>query len=128
MVINSTRTTTLNRRIVYRRVMIIGLLRKLRLVRYIRPLKFFLLSLLQCKREIIRLVVLISFLLAFLAPLIYIIESSHLSQCSSSSSTVHCIRTISDACYYLILIITTVGYDRTRLTFLTKTHTQILWI
>ena len=111
--IDSTSTTTLNcPAVVYRRVMIIGLLRKVRLVRYIRPLKYFLLSLLECKREIIRLVVLISFLLAFLAPLIYIIESSHLSQCSSSS--VHCIRTISDACYYLILIITTVGYDRTR--------------
>lgn len=103
--INSIRMT-LTCSVSYRRVMIIGLLRKFRLVRYVRPLKFFILSLLKCKREIVCLVVLLTFLLAFLAPLVYIIESSHLSQCSPST---HCIRTMSDACYYLILIITTVG-------------------
>lgn len=92
--------------------MMLNLLRKIRLVRYIRPLKYFILSLLKSKREITRLIILISFLLAFFAPLIFIIESSYIYQYlySKQISLTRCIRTISDACYYLILIITTVGY------------------
>ncbi|CAF1011857.1 unnamed protein product [Rotaria sp. Silwood1] len=95
-----------------RRVMIINLLRKVRLVRYIRPLKYFVLSLIASKREVIRLVVLILFIIAFLAPLIFIIESFYIYECSSSTHVpnTRCIRTISDAFYYLILIISTVGY------------------
>ncbi|CAF2835731.1 unnamed protein product [Rotaria sp. Silwood2] len=95
-----------------RRVMILNLLRKIRLVRYIRPLKYFLLSLIASKREVIRLIVLILFIMAFLAPLIFIIESSYIYECSSSTNipNTRCIRTISDAFYYLILIISTVGY------------------
>ncbi|CAF0816290.1 unnamed protein product [Rotaria sordida] len=95
-----------------RHVMIINLLRKVRLVRYIRPLKYFLLSLIASKREIIRLIVLILFIMAFLGPLIFIIESSYIYECSSSIHipNTRCIRTINDAFYYLILIISTVGY------------------
>jgi hypothetical protein len=91
--------------------MILNLFRKVRLVRYIRPLKHFVLALIASKREIIRLMVLISFIVAFLAPLIFITESSHIDKCSSTTHipVTRCIRTISDACYYLILIITTVG-------------------
>ena len=91
-----------------RRLMMLNLLRKVRLVRYIRPLKHFILSLLASKRELTRLIVLILFILAFLAPLIFIIESSYIHQCSSVPTT-RCIRTITDVYYYLILIITTVG-------------------
>jgi hypothetical protein len=88
--------------------MMLNLLRKVRLVRYIRPLKHFILSLMASKKELTRLIVLISFIIALLAPLIFIVESSYINQCSSVSTT-RCIRTITDACYYLILIISTVG-------------------
>ena len=91
--------------------MILNLLRKVRLISYIRPLKHFVLSLIASKKEIARLIVLISFIVAFLAPLIFITESSHIYECSLTSDipVTRCIRTISDACYYLILIISTVG-------------------
>ena len=92
-----------------RRLIILNLLRKVRLIRYIRPLKHFLLSLIASKREIMRLIVLILFIMAFLGPLIFIIESSYIYECSSSMASTRCIRTISDAFYYLILIISTVG-------------------
>ena len=95
-----------------RRLMMVNLLRKVRLVRYIRPLKYFILSFLTSKTEITRLIVLISFFLAFFAPLIFIIESSSIHQSSIDIPITRSIRTISDACYYLILVITTVGFDR----------------
>ena len=94
-----------------RRLMLLNLLRKVRLVRYVRPLKHFLLALIASKKEVIRLIVVLLFLVACLAPLVFVLESSHIYECSSNTSlpVTRCIRTITDACYYLILIISTVG-------------------
>ncbi|UJR33148.1 hypothetical protein I4U23_020605 [Adineta vaga] len=95
-----------------RRLMIVNVFRKVRLVRYIRPLKHFLLSLFTSKKEVLRLIVLISFIISCLAPLIFIIESISIHQCFVLAHTPvkYCIQTINDAFYYLILIISTVGY------------------
>lgn len=94
-------------------LMIFNLFRKLRLVRYVRPLKYFVLSLVASKRDIIRLIVLLLFIMAIFGPLIFIIESSYIYECSTSTKTsnIRCIRTITDAFYYLILTISTVGYN-----------------
>lgn len=94
-----------------RRLMILNLFRKVRLVRYIRPLNHLILSLIASKREVLRLIVLILFILAFLGPIIFIIESSHIHECKllKDKPNTRCIRTINDAFYFLILIVSTVG-------------------
>ena len=98
-----------------RQVMFLSVLRKVRLVRYIRPLKYFLLSLIKSKHELKRLFVFISFLLACLGPLIFIIESSSIYDQSLPKpiSVKRAIRTMSDACYFLVLLLTTVGFGET---------------
>ena len=101
----------------HRRLMILNLLRKIRLVRYVRPLKHFVLALIASTKEVLHLVVLILFIVALFAPVVFIIESCHVYECLSTnpSPTTRCIRTITDACYYLILIVSTVGYVRERI-------------
>ena len=92
--------------------MMLTLLRKFRLVRYIRPVKHFVLSLLSSKKEVIRLVVLILFLICTFGPLMLILDSPMLPDCSQREaipSSLRCIRTLTDATYYLLLIISTVG-------------------
>jgi len=98
-----------------RQIMFLSVLRKVRLVRYIRPLKYFLLSLIKSKHELKRLFVFISFLLACLGPLIFIIESSSIYDQSLPKpiSVKRAIRTMSDACYFLVLLLTTVGFGET---------------
>ena len=98
-----------------RQIMFLSVLRKVRLVRYIRPLKYFLLSLIKAKHELKRLFVFISFLLACLGPLIFIIESSSIYDQSLPKpiSVKRAIRTMSDACYFLVLLLTTVGFGET---------------
>lgn len=92
--------------------MILNLLRKIRLVRYVRPLKHFVLALIASTKEVLHLVVLILFIVALFAPVVFIIESCHVYECLSThpSPTTRCIRTITDAYYYLILLVSTVGY------------------